>query len=87
VNKLDIDWPVNKGLTSLTLKGLLIQDIPAGLGNLKELLELNLDYNPITTLPKEIESLTKSVLYSLANQYLIYSPDNCKEKMLIKPDH
>jgi hypothetical protein len=38
VNKLDIDWPVNKGLTSLTLKGLLIQDIPAGLGNLKELL-------------------------------------------------
>jgi Leucine-rich repeat (LRR) protein len=59
VNKLEIDWPVNKGLTSLTLKGLLIQDIPAGLGNLKELLELNLDYNPITTLPKEIESLTK----------------------------
>jgi Leucine-rich repeat (LRR) protein len=59
VNKLVIDRPVNKGLTSLTLKGLLIQDIPAGLGNLKELLELNLDYNPITTLPKEIESLTK----------------------------
>ncbi|CAC5389321.1 LRRK2 [Mytilus coruscus] len=59
VKKLDFDWPVKNKLTNLTLKGLLIEDIPANIGRLKDLEELCLDYNPITSLPKEIENLTK----------------------------
>ncbi|VDI30258.1 Hypothetical predicted protein [Mytilus galloprovincialis] len=59
IRKLEFDWPVKNKLINLTLKGLLIEDIPANIGRLKDLEELCLDYNPITSLPKEIENLTK----------------------------
>ena len=57
ITSLDFDWPTGNNIKSLTLKGLSIDTIPAGIGNLTGLEELNLDYNPITTLPKELEKL------------------------------
>jgi Leucine-rich repeat (LRR) protein len=59
IEKLDIDWPVSATLTSLSLKGLLITEIPKEIGRLAELQELNLDCNPILTLPDELENLKK----------------------------
>lgn len=59
IRKLEFDWPVKNKLINLTLKGLLIEDIPANIGRLKDLEDLCLDYNPIASLPKEIENLTK----------------------------
>ncbi|CAG2236821.1 ISWI [Mytilus edulis] len=59
IRKIEFDWPVKNKLINLTLKGLLIEDIPPNIGRLKDLEDLCLDYNPIASLPKEIENLTK----------------------------
>lgn len=58
IMSLDLTWPSASKMTSLTLRGLLIEKIPAGIGNLSMLEDLRLDYNPISTLPVEIEKLT-----------------------------
>ena len=59
IKKMDIDWPASTVLTTLSLKGLLITEVPKEIANLSELVELNLDCNPITTLTDELEKLKK----------------------------
>ncbi|CAG2199986.1 unnamed protein product [Mytilus edulis] len=59
IRKLDIEWPASTTLTSLSLKGLLIQEVPKEIAKLSELNDLNLDCNPIFTLPDELGHLKK----------------------------
>ncbi|XP_052093537.1 uncharacterized protein LOC127729717 [Mytilus californianus] len=65
IRKLDIDWPVSSLLTSLTLTGLLIEEVPVKISNLHRLEELILDYNPITSIPEEIGRLEKLKILSM----------------------
>lgn len=65
IKSLDITWPTSSKMRSLTLRGLLVENIPAGIGNFAILEELRLDYNPLTTLPMEIEKLTCLKLLSV----------------------
>ncbi|XP_071152762.1 uncharacterized protein [Mytilus edulis] len=65
IKKLNIDWPVSSLLTSLTLTGLLLEEVPVKISNLHRLEELILDYNPITSIPEEIGRLKKLKILSM----------------------
>ena len=59
VKSLDLVWPSSSHLTELSLSSLSIQEVPKALGGLFQLETLNLDYNPISSLPTELDRLTK----------------------------
>ena len=59
VKSLDLVWPSSSHLTELSLSSLGIQEVPKALGGLFQLETFNLDYNPISSLPAELDRLTK----------------------------
>lgn len=69
IKKLNIDWPVSSLLTSLTLTGLLLEEVPVKISNLHRLEELILDYNPITSIPEEIGRLKKLKILSMKGSF------------------
>lgn len=73
VRYLNIDWPTSSLMTSLTLTGLLLEEVPVGIGCLSNLEILVLDSNPITSLPDELEKLTQLKILSLRGKYGFYT--------------
>lgn len=68
ISKLDIDWPTGSLLSTLSLVGLQLEIVPKSIGQLFNLQELILDYNPIIDLPKELESLVRLKTLSIKGQ-------------------
>ena len=60
-----IEWPSSSLITRLSLSGLLIDHVPMGICHLSELRDLNLDYNPLSSLPVELGHLKKLRILSL----------------------
>ena len=60
--------PAGQWLTRLTLSGLQLREVPPSLGNLTELVELNLNCNALTDLPMDLQKLQRLRVLHLCGQ-------------------
>jgi internalin A len=69
-----IEWAQKTGATKLDLSGLLLEELPPELFELKRLTELDLSHNLLTELPAKIGELISLVTLSLDYNHLVVLP-------------